>query len=177
MKSSSIFTLFLLSLLISWSCQSNHTRKETTVDAAQKAETSVQKSKTLIRNQVALTPAEKYVQLKVDSVFPSTLKKIPIQIINHTDSKVTMGTSYQLEYYDENLLSWENALPDNIAYTMLLQIIPPLDTLDLTIYHYTGKPGKYRVSKVVMYEVNNQKRNCLVIGEFILSNDSTLLKK
>lgn len=126
------------------------------------------------KKQVATTPAEKYGELKVDSVLPASLHRIPIKIVNHTDSRMETGDEYWLEYYNDSLSTWQDALPPNLAYTLLLHIIPPHDTVDLTVYEFTGKPGKYRAIKEVtlLYEFNNQSYNYLVIGEFILSGET-----
>lgn len=129
-------------------------------------------SSSLRKGQVATTPAEKYCELEVDSVLPASLDHIPLKIINHTEGRMETGDEYRLEYYNDTLSTWQNALPPNIVFTLLLHIIPPHDTVDFTVYEYTGKPGKYRVIKevTILYDFNDRSYNYLVIGEFVLSD-------
>lgn len=114
---------------------------------------------------------EKICELQMDSVFPVSQRRIPIRIINHTDGAIEMGRNdYKLEFYNESSQTWENALPKDHAYLMIADVVLPHDTLELTIYEYTGKIGKYRVTKnaTVTYGLSNESRDYILSGEFLL---------
>lgn len=117
---------------------------------------------------------EKICELQVDSVFPVSQRRIPIKIINHTDNAIEMGRNdYKLEFYNESSQTWENALPEDHAYLMITDVVLPHDTLELTIYEYTGKIGKYRVTKnaTVTYGLNSKSCDYILSGEFLLRKE------
>lgn len=118
---------------------------------------------------------ERSCELQVDSVFPVSQRRIPIKIINHMDNVIEMGRNdYKLEFYDESSQTWENVLPESHAYLMITDVVPPRDTLELTIYEYTGRAGKYRVTKnaTVTYGLSNKSRDYHILsGEFRLGNE------
>lgn len=117
---------------------------------------------------------EKICELQVDSVFPVSQRRIPIKIINHTDDAIEMRRNdYKLEFYNESSQTWENALPKSHAYLMIADVVLPHDTLELTIYEYTGRVGKYRVTKnaTVTYDINGKSHDYIFSGEFLLSKE------
>lgn len=91
------------------------------------------------------------------------------------DNVIEMGRNdYKLEFYDESSQTWENVLPESHAYLMITDVVPPRDTLELTIYEYTGRAGKYRVTKnaTVTYGLSNKSRDYHILsGEFRLGNE------
>lgn len=117
---------------------------------------------------------EKNFELQVDSVFPISQRRIPIKIINHTDNVIEMGRNdYKLEFYNESSQTWENALPKDHAYLMITDVVLPYDTLELTIYEYTGRTGKYRVTKnaTVTYDLSRKSHDYILLGEFRLGKE------
>lgn len=79
---------------------------------------------------------EKGCELQVDSIFPISQRRIPIKIINHMDNAIEMARNdYKLEFYNESSQTWENALPENHAYLMIADIVPPHDTFIRTTCH------------------------------------------
>lgn len=117
---------------------------------------------------------EKICELQVDSVFPVSQRRIPIKIINHTDNTIEMGRNdYKLEFYNESSQAWENALPKEHAYLMITDVVLPHDTLELTIYEYTGRTGKYRVTKnaTVTYDFRRKSHDYILSGEFRLCKE------
>ena len=117
---------------------------------------------------------EKNCELQMDSVFPVSQRRIPIKIINHTDNVIEMGRNdYKLEFYNESSQTWENALPKDHAYLMITDVVLPHDTLELTIYEYTGRTGKYRVTKnaTVTYDLSIKSHNYILSGEFRLGKE------
>ena len=121
---------------------------------------------------------EKICELQVDSVFPVSQRRISIKIINHTDNTIKMGRNdYKLEFYNEGSQAWENALPKDHAYLMIADVVLPHDTLELTIYEYTGKVGKYRVTKNVTAtsELNGISHDYVLSGHFHLSKKEEML--
>lgn len=129
---------------------------------------------------------EKSCELQADSVFPVSQRRIPIKIINHTDNAIQIGRDdYKLEFYNECSQTWENALPESRAYTMIADVVLPHDTLELTIYEYTERAGKYRVTKsaTATDDLSRKSHDYILSGEFRLSkeddsiiNDTTIEK-
>ncbi|WP_455624344.1 hypothetical protein [Parabacteroides sp.] len=124
---------------------------------------------------------EKSCELQMDSVFPVSQRRIPIKIINHMDNAIEMGRNdYKLEFYNESSQTWENALPESHAYLMITDVVLPHDTLELTIYEYTGRAGKYRVTKnaTVTDDLSRKSHDYILSGKFRLSkeDDSINLK-
>lgn len=117
---------------------------------------------------------EKNCELQVDSVFPVSQRGIPIRIINHTDNVIELGRNdYKLEFYNESSQAWENALPESHAYLMIADAVLPHDTLELTIYEYTGRAGRYRVTKnaTVTYGLSRKSHDYILSGEFRLGKE------
>lgn len=92
--------------------------------------------------------------------------------MNHTGNKAYTGSDYGLEYYNDSLAQWQNALPPNYAYTLDLHIIEPNDSCNMGIYMFNSKPGKYKVAKQVSvnYKLNNTSTNYPLMGVFIYSD-------
>lgn len=117
---------------------------------------------------------EKNCELQVDSVFPVSQRGIPIRIINHTDNVIELGRNdYKLEFYNESSQAWENALPESHAYLMIADAVLSHDTLELTIYEYTGRAGRYRVTKnaTVTYGLSRKSHDYILSGEFRLGKE------
>lgn len=153
--------IFLFVFLFSFSCQ--YKPKDASVKC-----TSEDTAK--VSSDVALISSEKYYELKIDSIFPVSQRRIPIKIINHTDHNIEIRRDdYKLEFYNVTSQTWENALPADHAYLMIADIVSPHNTLDLTIYEYTGKAGKYRVIKKVTFtDFSNRSYDKALMGEFFL---------
>ncbi|WP_297909827.1 hypothetical protein [uncultured Parabacteroides sp.] len=155
--------IFYVTILFSTSCQ--YTPKDTRVEYV--FEDTVKISSNVVD--------EKGCELQVDSIFPISQCRIPIKIINHMDNAIEMARNdYKLEFYNESSQTWENALPENHAYLMIADIVPPHDTLELTVYEYTGKAGKYRVTKnaTIIYDFNGKSHDYILSGEFFLSRQA-----
>ena len=104
-------------------------------------------------------------------LFPVSQRRIPIKIINHMDNVIEMGRNdYKLEFYDESSQTWENVLPESHAYLMITDVVPPRDTLELTIYEYTGRAGKYRVTKNGHGNIMVSVTNLVIIIYFRVSS-------
>lgn len=122
---------------------------------------------------------EKICELQVDSVFPVSQRRIPIKIINHTDDAIEMRRNdYKLEFYSESSQTWENALPKSHVYLMIADVVLPHDTLELAIYEYTGRVGKYRVTKnaTVTYDINGKSHDYMFSGEFLLKMEDDSIR-
>ena len=80
---------------------------------------------------------------------------------------------YKLEFYNESSQAWENALPESHAYLMIADAVLPHDTLELTIYEYTGRAGRYRVTKnaTVTYGLSRKSHDYILSGEFRLGKE------
>lgn len=119
-----------------------------------------------------LNSDNKFFELKIAPVYSTSLKRIPITIVNHTCDKLYTGSDYQLEYYNPLLSKWENNLPSDFAYTLDLYVIEPHNKCNMTIYIYNSKPGKYRVIKnvSVYYDFDRRSYNYQLMKDFLISD-------
>lgn len=168
------YRILIIVLFVCCGCQ--HTNKKNP-DSMSSKDTSTQEIKRTVQqpNAASLLKNPDF-ELKVDSIFPSSLNKIPITILNHTERKLSFGSDYKLEYYCDSLSEWQNALPPNTAYTLDLHIVEPKSSYNTTIYIYDNKPGKYKVSKIgrFFYESNNETIKSPLIEEFTLTGEFIL---
>lgn len=158
--------VFYIVILLSISCK--YTPKDTGI------EYTFEDTFTVSSNVVD----EKLCELQVDSVFPVSQRRIPIKIINHTNNAIEMGRNdYKLEFYNESSQTWENALPEDHAYLMITDVVLPHDTLELTIYEYTRKIGKYRVTKnaTATYDISGNP-TYILLGEFFLRKEDDSIR-
>lgn len=148
--------LFLGMVWICLSCQ--YTSQKTTEEPASEGTATVI-SDAISENTVY--------ELKIDSVFPASQRRIPMQIINHSDDTILVGRNeYKLKYYNDNSRTWENALPEGHVYLLIADLVAPHDTLDLSFYEYTGNPGRYKVTKPVTVSKGTHKTE--LVGMFSL---------
>lgn len=174
MPESCFYRILIIVLFVCCGCQ--HTNKKDPDNVSRKDTSTEEIKRTVQQPDAALPLKNPDFELKVDSIFPSSLKKIPITILNHTDRKLAFGSDYKLEYYCDSLSEWQNALPPHTAYTMDLHIVEPKSSYNMTIYMYDNKPGKYKVTKTgkFFHESNDETIKSSLLEEIILTGEFLL---
>lgn len=118
---------------------------------------------------VAMVPNERFFKMDISpDTFYISVNSINLKVFNHSDDTASFGSFFSLEYFNQSILLWENALPENLVSDLILRQIIPHDCYDYEISLFDNKrPGKYKVT----LDLYTKQKNNLVIGEFYLSED------
>lgn len=150
--------LFIISLFILLSCLSENSKEKPQTVTSQKRKMSI-----------AIFPDERLFKMNISpDTFYISVGTITPRIINHSKDTVSFGTYFSLEYFNQSTLSWENVLPQNLAYTLERRQIMPNSYYDYKFPLFNNQtPGKYRIA----LDLHTKLQNNIVIGAFFLTDD------